>query len=68
MSVWVQAFPSLQAVPSALFGLLHNPALGSQVPTLWHWSLAVQTIPWHLAIIVATAQTPGTWHWLVAPL
>jgi hypothetical protein len=67
-SFFVQALPSLHAVPSALFGLLHNPALGSQIPTLWHWSLAVQTIPWHLAIIVATAQTPGTWHWLVAPL
>src|SRR5207245_2404935 len=36
VSVCVQALPSLQAVPSALAGLLHAPVAGLQVPALWH--------------------------------
>jgi hypothetical protein len=43
MSVWVQAFPSLQAVPFALFGLVQTPVLVLHVPAEWHWSDAVQT-------------------------
>jgi hypothetical protein len=34
VSTWVQALPSLQVVPSALFGLEHMPLAGSHVPTL----------------------------------
>jgi hypothetical protein len=45
VSVWVQALPSLQAVPSALDGLEHVPVAGSQVPATWHWSEAVQMTP-----------------------
>jgi hypothetical protein len=40
VSVCVHAFPSLQAAPSLLAGLLHFPVALSQVPTSWHWSLA----------------------------
>src|SRR5437867_2438067 len=36
VSVWVQASPSAQAVPSALFGLEQAPLAGSQVPATWH--------------------------------
>src|SRR5207245_2396302 len=43
VSVCVQASPSLQLVPSALLGLEQVPLAGSQVPTSWHWSRAVQT-------------------------
>jgi hypothetical protein len=35
--------PSLQAAPSVLAGFEHAPVPGSQVPALWHWSLAVHT-------------------------
>jgi hypothetical protein len=42
VSVLVQALLSLQAVPLALFGLLHLPVPASHVPATWHWSLAVQ--------------------------
>src|SRR5438094_670230 len=42
-SVWVQASPSVQAVPSALLGLEQVPLAGSQTPATWHWSSAVQT-------------------------
>src|SRR5205814_1683566 len=38
LSVWVQALPSLQAVPSALAGFEHVPVLGLQAPATWHWS------------------------------
>src|SRR5437879_8131894 len=43
VSVWVQASPSAQALPSAWFGLEHVPLAGSQTPATWHWSSAVQT-------------------------
>jgi hypothetical protein len=49
-SVWVlvqaplQQVPvPLQVVPSGRVGLEHTPVAGSQVPTPWHWSEAVQT-------------------------
>jgi hypothetical protein len=45
VSVCVHVFPSSQATPSAFAGLLHAPVLASQVPTSWHWSLAVHTTP-----------------------
>src|SRR2546425_1179134 len=41
-SVWGQASLSLHAVPSAAFGFEQVPVAGSQVPTAWHWSAAVQ--------------------------
>src|SRR5436190_325886 len=43
VAVWVQALPSLQAVPSAFAGFEHVPLAGSQTPATWHWSEAVQT-------------------------
>src|SRR5437870_3845067 len=43
VSVWVQAWPSLHAVPSLFPGLEHGPVAGLQVPAAWHWSEAVQT-------------------------
>src|SRR5258708_3759442 len=60
VSVWVQALPSLQAVPFAEFGLGHVPVAGSQVPATWHWSLAVQVTglppvqvpPWQVSVWV----------------
>src|SRR5205814_2290601 len=42
VSVWVQASPSLQAVPSAFAGFEHVPVAGSQLPAVWHWSEAGQ--------------------------
>jgi hypothetical protein len=36
VSVWVQLFPSLHAVPSAAAGFEHMPVPGSQVPATWH--------------------------------
>src|SRR2546428_8415862 len=43
VSVWVQASPSVQALPFALSGLEQVPLAGSQVPAAWHWSRAAQT-------------------------
>ena len=54
-SACVQAFPSLQEVPSAAEGLEHWPVEGLQVPATWHWSLAVH-VTW-----LPAAQTP-LWH------
>jgi hypothetical protein len=42
VSVCVQAFPSLQAVPFALAGFEQTPVDVLQVPAVWHWSCAVQ--------------------------
>ena len=36
VSVWVQASPSLQAVPFGLAGLEQMPLAGSQMPASWH--------------------------------
>src|SRR5204862_6218 len=44
VSVWVQALPSLHAVPLLAFGLEHRPVAVLQVPATWHWSSAVQTM------------------------
>jgi hypothetical protein len=60
VSVCVQRFPSLQVEPLALFGFEQTPVPVLQVPTSWHWSLAVQTtgfdpvqIPdWHVSVWV----------------
>src|SRR5438309_31212 len=43
VSVWVQAFESVQALPSDLGGFEQTPVVVSQVPATWHWSLALQT-------------------------
>src|SRR2546425_1148874 len=43
VSIWVQASPSLQALPFPLSGLEQRPFAGSQTPATWHWSRAVQT-------------------------
>jgi hypothetical protein len=58
-SLCVQAFPSLQVVPSLAFGFEHAPVPGSQVPAAWHWSLAEQTVA------VPGVQTPD---WQVSPV
>src|SRR6185369_16490583 len=42
LSVWVQASPSVQEVPSATGGFEQSPVEGAQVPAAWHWSEAVQ--------------------------
>jgi hypothetical protein len=60
VSVCVHSVPSLQAAPSALAGLEQAPVFVSQLPALWHWSLAVQvtglapahTPPWHVSVLV----------------
>jgi hypothetical protein len=41
-SLWVQALPSLQAVPFTAIGFEQLPEAGSQVPAVWHWSDGVQ--------------------------
>lgn len=38
LSDWVHGFPSSQAAPSNLLGLLHVPVIGLHVPGSWHWS------------------------------
>jgi len=43
VSVCVQAFESLHAVPFVLLGFEQTPVLVLQTPTSWHWSRAVQT-------------------------
>src|SRR5439155_1686507 len=35
-SLWVQASPSVQAVPFGLSGLEQVPFVGSQTPAMWH--------------------------------
>src|SRR3989442_2124383 len=42
-SDWVQASPSVQALPFGLSGLEQVPLAASQVPATWHWSRAAQT-------------------------
>jgi hypothetical protein len=42
VSVWVHALPSLQLVPLVATGFEHVPVVGLHVPTVWHWSDAVQ--------------------------
>jgi hypothetical protein len=42
LSPWVQALPSLQAVPLVFAGFEQRPVEVLQVPTTWHWSWAVQ--------------------------
>ena len=52
VSDWVQALPSLQAVPSGAAGFEQAPVAGSHVPVTWHWSLGVQVTG------LAPVQTP----------
>ncbi len=59
VSVWVQALPSLQAVPLGLVGYWHRPVLGLHVPAVWHWSGAAQ---------VTVVPGVQTFHWQVSPL
>jgi hypothetical protein len=40
VSLWVQAFPSLQAVPFVAAGFEQEPLVGSHVPTTWQESEA----------------------------
>jgi hypothetical protein len=42
VSVWVQASPSLQALPFVADGFVHVPVAGLHAPATWHWSIAVQ--------------------------
>jgi hypothetical protein len=39
----LQALPSSQGVPSGCVGFEQVPDMGLQMPTPWHWSLAVHT-------------------------
>lgn len=43
LQIPAEQLPALHDVPSAFFGLEHVPLAGSQAPTVWHSSLAVQT-------------------------
>jgi hypothetical protein len=60
VSVWVQALPSLQLVPSVFAGFEHTPVPVLHVPAVWHWSLAVHVtgfppvhVPvWHVSVCV----------------
>jgi hypothetical protein len=60
VSVLVQAFPSLQPLPSAALGLEQAPVDELQVPTAWQTSLAEQTMgfdpvhvpDWHRSVCV----------------
>jgi hypothetical protein len=42
VSLWVQALPSLHAVPLAFGGFEHSPVAGLHEPAVWHWSCAAQ--------------------------
>src|SRR5436189_17348 len=84
VSVWVQALPSLHAVPLLAFGLEHWPVAVLQVPATWHWSSAVQTtgfepvqVPlWQVSVWVQALPSLhavplpafGLEHWPVAVL
>ena len=65
VSVWVHASPSLHDVPSAALGLSQVPVAESQVPAVWHWSLAVHTtgfapvhVPdWHVSVWVQASPS-----------
>jgi len=54
-SLQVDALPSSHGVVFGLAGLEQTPALGLQVPAVWHWSLAVQTTG-------VPAQLPLAWQ------
>jgi hypothetical protein len=59
LSLWVQALPSLQAVPLTAGGLEQEPDDGLQVPATWHWSLAEQVVG------VPLTQAPA---WQLSPI
>src|SRR2546425_12402539 len=48
----VQAFRSSRAAPAVFGGLVHVPVWGSQTPTSWHESSAVQMTPVQLVMVV----------------
>ena len=60
VSVVVQALPSEHAVPFVAAGFEQTPVPVLQVPAVWHWSLAEQTIEllpvhvpdWHVSVCV----------------
>jgi hypothetical protein len=52
LSPVVQTLESLHSVPSVCVGFEHVPSVGSHVPTLWHWSSAVQVT------VLALLHTP----------
>ena len=65
MSVFVQASPSLQAVPVLFTGFEQAPVEASQVPATWHWSCAEQMMgfppmhapPWHVSVWVHASES-----------
>ena len=59
LSPVVQPLPSVQVAPSVLLGFEQRPDVVSQVPTLWHWSSAVQVT------VLAGVQVPV---WQVSPV
>jgi hypothetical protein len=60
VSLWVQALPSLHAVPLFAVGFEHAPVDGLHVPATWHWSDAAhvtefeptQMPAWHESVWV----------------
>jgi hypothetical protein len=59
VSVWVQAFPSVHAVPSALFGSAgQSPVARLQTTAVWHWFGTGQ-------VTAAPVHTPA---WQVSPV
>src|SRR5437764_1333838 len=59
----LQALPSSHTAPLALTGLEHVPVAGSQVPALWHESLAELALAGLEHVPVALSQVPALWHW-----
>src|SRR5438552_2605552 len=65
VSLWVQASPSVQAVPLDLAGVEKVPLAGSQTPATWHWSRAAQTTgfvptqvpPWQVSLWVQASPS-----------
>jgi tRNA U34 5-methylaminomethyl-2-thiouridine-forming methyltransferase MnmC len=51
----VQALPSVQLAPFGFAGFEQRPVAPSQVPALWHWSLAAQ-------LVGAPALQVPLWH------
>jgi len=59
----VHELPSLQAVPFDAVGLEQTPVVGSQVPAVWHWSLAVHVtaLPVHAPLWQTSEDVHALW-------
>jgi hypothetical protein len=70
VSVLVQALLSLQTVPSVLLGFEQAPVAGLQLPTSWHWSLAVHVtrfLPTHVPAAQASVRVQASLSLQVVP-